>query len=160
MATLAARLLEVNDGAAAAILAAWTTIGVSDSVTRDYVSEEIMASMTGRKVLVSPPIDDDEPAKSERYNRGEVLNSYKVRVEIYEKYTTAGRPTKAWLDTRVQFVDTVYTAMDLITPGALLIGALWCEAMEKTYIADVEAVDKHKMFFAVIDATYQEIVNG
>ena len=52
MATLAARLLEVNDGAAAAILAAWTTIGVSDSVTRDYVSEEIFASMTGRKVLV------------------------------------------------------------------------------------------------------------
>jgi len=160
MATLATRLIEVCDGVAAAISAAWSPIA-PNAVTRDYVTEEIFASMTGRKVFVSPPIDDDEPAREvQRPSRSEVINGFKVRIEIYEKYTAAGRPTKAWLDTRVQFVDTVYTAIDLITPGAYLLSALWTETIEKVSIADMQAVDKNKIFFAVLDFDFQELVAG
>ncbi len=160
MATLANRLIEVCDGVATAISAAWVPI-TPDAVTRDYVTEVVSATLTGRQVFVAPPIDDDEPARQvQKLNRAEVINGFKVRVEIYEKYTLPGRPTKAWIDARVAFVDTVYTALDLITPGAYLLDSLWCEEMTKVYIADVEAIDLRKMFFAVIDADFHELVEG
>jgi hypothetical protein len=160
VATLAARLIEVCDGAAAAINTAWVPV-LPNAITRDYAAELQTVAVSGRQVFVSPPIDDDEPARQiQKISRSEVINGFKVRVEIYEKYTLPGMPPKAWLDTRVQFVDTIYTALDLITPGAYLLSSLWCEEMAKVYIADAEAVFRDKMFFAAIDADFHELVEG
>lgn len=155
MSTLADRHLDVQDLVAAALT---TAVGAAATVTRDYIAEDQLDDLSGRLVLVFGP--EDGARQAEVLNRSEVVNGFKVSVRCYERYTDAGRPTKAWVDARVSFVDTLYTALDYVTEGSLLSGTLWTETLEITDVANLEAVDELKLFFAEIEAEFREIANG
>ncbi len=157
MSTLAARQTAACTGAAALITSAWSPTAPNE-VIRDYVDEEVLKSITGRKVFLFPT---EAGAKTiERANRGELINEHLISIRVFEKFTDPGRPTQSWIDARVSFLDTIYSALDTILPGAYLLGSLWCQTLEITDVADVEAVDANKLFFASIEGSYREIVAG
>lgn len=159
MATLGTRYLVVLDGIAAAISTAWQPAD-PDSVVRDDIQEETLATMEGRRACVFEPKGEKGCFEAERANRGEVINGFKASLRLYEKFTDPGRPTKAWLDVRKQWVDTIYNAIDKVTPGDYLLSSLWTHSLEITELADEDAVNSNKLFFCEMEVEFREIAAG
>lgn len=157
MPTLADRHKDVSDAAAGLIVTAWDP-GGNDEVVRDYVNQSSLATFIGRKVFVFPL--EDGAFQVQRENRSEVLNAFKVQFEILERFTQPGTPTQEWLDERVDFIDLVYSAVDLILPTNRLLGSLWTETLTITQKADLRSVTENKLFFASIEAEFDEIISG
>ena len=73
--------------------------GDTTTVSRVYNAPTNIDTVSGRKVYVFPVGYSNSPA-----NRAEDSQVYVIHVTILERYTTAGDPTNAWLDARVDFV--------------------------------------------------------
>jgi hypothetical protein len=156
VATLADRHLDVQDGARTAVVAVWQP-ALPDEAIRDHLRHEDFATMTGRKVFIYGP--ENGANEVEAINRVEVINGFKVNLEIFEKFEEAGRPPKAWVDERVSFVDTVYTAIDKVH-GSYLIDQMWTETLTIVEMTNLRAVEQLKFFAASIEVEFREIATG
>jgi hypothetical protein len=157
MPTLGARHTAVADGLVDAITAAWQP-AEPDEVNRVETVDEILKGLGGRKVGVL--LTEAGAREVERLSRGEVVNGFKLSLRLYEKFAEPGPPTVEWLDARRAWLDTVYTACDKITPGAYLLGSLWCQTLELTSATDADAVDELKLFVASLEVEFREVANG
>jgi hypothetical protein len=154
---MAARIIGVADQLVTEIDTAWTQ-GASDTITREYlpsVSIQELSSLTGRHVYVFPLTYDDQPA-----TRAENEYAYTIVIVIVERYTdAAGAATKAWLDTRVNFVhDTVRDAIDFDGRTLLTIGTrrLWTESIE-TLVYDVDKLNENNVFWSELTVVMKEV---
>lgn len=154
---MADRLLVVGDIIVTAISAAWSPTS-PDLVAREYGEEEDTKAFTGRRVYVFP-IGDGE---AERISRDEVEWSYRFAIVTAEKYTdAAGLPTKAWMDTRLQFVrEFVYDVLNVDEQEDHLDGTLWTYTIDRTEAYDFEAYRTLGFFWSVVEVELREVVAG
>ncbi len=155
---MADRLLEVADIAAAAIGAAWSPVA-PDSVAREYGDEEPTASFLGRRVYVFPMGDGEV----DRISRSEVEWSYRLAIVVAEKYDGVGLPTKAWMDTRVEFTRTkVYDVLNVDRQSEFLgtPATLWTQSIDRPEAYDFESYRKLGFFWSSVEVELRELVAG
>jgi hypothetical protein len=153
VADITDRLLAVCDAAALALSTAWSPIA-PDAVTRDYVTEAIIASFQGRKVYVKP----NGCGRIERLDRGEVINEYRISARVLKRFTDPGAPTKAWVDAEVSWLGTnIYRPLYLEDPGNYLLGSLWTEAADIVDAVSEEQLLAEKLFWAEVEIAFREI---
>jgi hypothetical protein len=163
---MSARVNEVCDAVVTAVLAAWNTsispaaVAAPDSVERTYLTPVKFNSLTGRKVWVSPVGFGDENA-----SRAENLGQYTVAVVVAERYEDAGLPSRAWLDTRVDFVELLY---DLLGSYGNRRASGWLSAgtparrhyTERAAVGEVysfEYLDQQHVFWAEMELEFREV---
>ncbi len=105
-----ARILDLCDAIVGQIEGAWSPTA-PDAVSREYGpdvglnADDGATLITGRKVYVFP-IAYGIPAMEDR---SYLDKRYGVVVTVIERYTDdPGIPTKAWMDTRVTFTETLF----------------------------------------------------
>jgi hypothetical protein len=154
-----AKILTLIDTLVTEIDTAWTQ-GASDTITRKYlasVSTEELSSLTGRHVILFPGTYVNEPA-----TRGEDQWTYTIHVLIVERFTAAGEPTVAQMDTLVDFVEaTVANTIDYDGRTLLAIGArrIRTESIEtETY--DVEMLNEKNLFWSELTVVMKEVANA
>jgi hypothetical protein len=154
--TITERLLEVCDAAAAALVVA-AEPAEPDEIVRDYVTEDELATLEGKRTFVFPA----GCAQVARLSRSEVVNEYRVAVRVVERYTDPGRPTREWVDERVVALGSeVYAALDRIDPTDYLLGTLWAETIEVADAANPDAILGAKLFWAEVEVAFREQVAG
>lgn len=155
---MASNILTVCDALVSAIDTAWTTkVADSGATSREYiapVSTAELSSLTGRKVYVIPG-DHVKSAETRGENRWE----YRVGVLVVERYISAGLPPKAWMDARVEFVETtIANACDYWRSLLGISGReVWTELLEtKTY--DVDLLNESNLFWSEVQLDLREIL--
>lgn len=145
------RLVQVCEAACGAVTTAWEP-AEPDECTRDWVTEEDLATLEGRKVFVLPG-----GAKTiDRLTRGSLLNEYAVSIRVIERYTDRDRPPAVWIDERVKFLDTILGALDITAAASYLLGSLWTETIEVTEVCDLTELMVRKLFYAEIEVAFRE----
>lgn len=97
---MAARINEVLDAVVTLIQTAWSPSAPS-AVTRCYEAPVNADTIQGRQVFVFPVGYADEPA-----SRGEDAATYTFAVLVVEKFREQSAPPVAWVDERVEFVES------------------------------------------------------
>ena len=107
---MAADILIVTDAIVTRI-SSGLDVGDTTTVSRVYLAPIDLRSFTGRKVYVFPVNYDDSPA-----TRAEDEKVYTIVAMCVNRYTDApGDPTKAWVDTQVDFVhDKIVERCDFV----------------------------------------------
>jgi len=133
-----------------------------DAVSREYladVSEKDLKDFTGRRVLLFPMEyqSDDE-------NRAENRYGYRVGVTVLERFEDADKATsaavKAWLDERLDFVETLLIdGFDYGNGGLLEFSGrrVWTESIECQQRYDVDLLAEKKLFRCDVAFVFREI---
>lgn len=148
---MAARVLQVCDAVVEAIEALWSP-AAPDSVSRAYLARHQLRGLEGRQVTVHPA-GYAWPALG---TRGEDYRDCKVLIAVAERYTAAGDVTDAWLDDRVEWVQSIYDDLDDPRTSNLL-GAFWPEESAITVVFDPDELEQRKLFLSVIEMTFREL---
>lgn len=148
------------DGVKDLIQAAWTPAS-PDFALRDYVTEDTLKALFeagGRQVYVFPA--GSRIVRPLARGAGGVtikLYEHKVSIRGLEFYTGDGRPTKAWIDTRVKFFGQyVHDVLDLEDPASYLLGSLWTETIEVPVWADPDFLLGSKLWWAECEVAFYE----
>ncbi len=153
-----ARVLAACDDVVTAIRETWEPSGV-DSVERAYfsgVTEKDLASLTGRKVYVFPASYDDSPI-----DRGNDEWIHEIGIVVVERYADGGKPSVAWMDERVLFVEqTVRTSIDFDGREGSLGGRLTTQTAPVTDVFEVAAFHETRAFWSEIQLELREIVEA
>lgn len=160
---MAARINAVCDAVVTAVTAAWNAsltppavVATPDEVSRVYLTPVDLRTLTGRKVWVSPAGFTDENA-----SRGEGLGVYSVALIVAERYTSAGQPTRAWLDTRVEFVELIFDLLKDYKPkrNPLTAGSLklWTEQAAVGEVYSFEYLSSQHAFWAELEFEFRGI---
>jgi hypothetical protein len=109
-------------------------------------------------VIVTPSADREV----ERLDRAEILMEYEITVDILERYTEAGLPTKAWLDARVLFVkQKVYAALNLEPPNSLITGSeVYAWTIARPLVYDLAELGYRNLFWSQVEVMYREVIAG
>lgn len=150
--------LVLCDNLVAALQAAWTE-GAYDAVERVYFKriadvEDPTLKLVGRKVYVMPTGYDNGPV-----TRGEDEFTHNVSVLVVERYTDAGDPATAWIDTRVDFVyDHIVQGFDYSHDGPASFNKKLVTLSAAVQVCDVEKlVSGGKMFYSLTELVFSEI---
>lgn len=144
------RILLAADAAVTLIQDGWSAMGGSDSVERVYappipLSGDELPLLAGRHVYVFP-----FPYSAEQLDRADQWRRYSLRVLVVERCTDAGDPPRAWVDSRVLFVEKFVfnplanqslKLLDNMTPDPDFVASL-------DEVADRETLIQHKTFWS------------
>lgn len=153
---MSSRIAEVCDAIVAGIAASWSPPAGS-GVERVYLAPVNAESISGRRVYVFPARYTDEPA-----DRGEQLTGYTIAVLVAERFTDPGQPTVAWVDERVEFVESeIYDLVGNYGSNVPFLevtghGKIWAETADAT-VYDPEMLATKKLFWAELEFTLREI---
>ena len=157
---MAARVNEVADAVVAAVLVLWPDGGTApNAVERTYLTPIDLNTLTGRKVWVTPADFGDENA-----SRGENLGKYTLAVIVAERHTDPGPPSRAWLDTRVAFVESLYDLLGSYgnrrASGHLSVGSParrhWTDRATAA-VYDWETLSADHVFWAELEFEFREV---
>lgn len=155
------RDLTLIDQLVAVIESAWAPVA-PNSVGREYiasVSEKDLKDFTGRRVFLFPMEyqTDDE-------NRSENRYGYRIGITVLERFEDADKASseivKAWLDERLDFVETrIIDGLDYGNGGLLVFGGreVWTESIECPQRYDVDLLAEKKMFRCDLMFMFREI---
>lgn len=156
-----APILTLCDALVADLAGRWSPVA-PDAVSREYLTEARLESLTGRRVWIFPATYADRPA-----SRGEELSDYRVAVVVTEKLPWQTAVTSAvlkeWADERVDFVRELIadgfdfgreTGRGLLTTGGR---ELWTAEVEPVEVYDPALLETKKLFWSAVEFTFQEI---
>ncbi len=115
-----------------------------------------VSKAVGRKVYVFPASYTSDPA-----DRGHDQYTHRVIVLTVERYEDASRPTKAWLDERVDFVwDQLFTGLDFSTDGPLKWSgrSVLTQSAGPVDVYDPGYLVSHKVFWSEVEFEFIEIL--
>ena len=158
---MASRTLAVADVFATALQTFLTTNTIAATVSREYVPDvdddafdDWIDSATPMKVYVVPL-----KKKTALHTRGRDLTDYSFAVIFAEKYTSAGVPTKAWMDARVGYVELAEDQFgDIRNAFDSTYGKLWAVESEVTLVFDADTMREEHAFWSVWALTLRESV--
>ncbi len=144
------------------------TAGVApNSVTREYYvrtsdkDDAALVQISGRRVTIAPTLPNSYSYEPE--TRGKDRYTHRISVLVEKRYTDAGDPTRAWLDTEV---DWVYTNIVLMFDFDKRDGnGPTFNRQLVTLFADVQLFDltdllaHGKLFSSQVDIVFQELVD-
>ena len=148
-----AEILTVCDAVAGAIQAAAAVYGEAVTVERVYLGPVTLKNVSGCKVFVFPGKYANSPV-----NRAEDGWEYAVTVVICQRYEPQGEPPTAWLDTRVNFVQTcVNDALDFSRDPLTFATTreLWTASAE-VVVYDDARLDEEKLFWSQVAFGFTE----
>ena len=145
MATLA-RIDELCDSVAAALTAA--AHGTATVTAADDVPDVDFETITERLVFVTPVGREDRGPVSRRQDG----RAYQVGVVVVERYTAAGKMTRAWRSERTAWVDEV--VVSTIGDARSRIEGAYAERIETT--EDREEQVERKLFWSETVVTLVE----
>ena len=156
-----APILTLCDALVASLTARWAT-AAPDAVSREYLTDAKLETLTGRRVWVFPAEYTDRPAA-----RAEDLNEYRVAVVVTERYAAQAAATSAalkeWADERVDFVrELIVDGFDFGRHGVnglLAVGAreLWTAEIDPVEVYDPALLETKKLFWSSVEFVFQEI---
>lgn len=160
-----AKILTLCDTLVTEIDTAWTQ-GASDTISRRYIAPVNLgelSSLTGRHVYVFPGAYDNSPD-----TRGHDAWVHEVRIVVVERYETAGSDPagttiKAWVDDRVDFVETkIVETLDYDGRSTLRIGSTREFTTESVEIEvyDPELLNQKDLFVSTVDLVFREYAIG
>jgi len=134
-----------------------------DTVTREYlalVTDKDLQSLLGRRVYLFPMAYETQDE-----NHSENVYGYRVGVSVIERYEEADKAgseaVKAWLDERLDFVETeLIDALDYGQNGLLSFGSnrkVWTESIEIPQRYDVVLLAEKKLFRCDVMFMFREI---
>ncbi|OWY59353.1 hypothetical protein B7486_75020, partial [cyanobacterium TDX16] len=153
--------LNLCDALVALILTTWTGRGASDGAERAYFKDVADADggnlkIEGRRVVIYPTGYDNGPA-----DRGEEEYTHNVTVDVFEPYpaNTAGDPTTAWIDTRVDFVhEQIVQGFDFSFNGPASFNKKLYTRSAKVSVVNVDTLlGRNKLFWSRIELEFGEI---
>lgn len=152
---MASTLLAIADAAVTKV-AAWWTKGASDAVSRVYLPDiPDPTDPTGRQVWIVPHLF----GQADIATRAQDRNSFTIYAIFAERFpaNTAGEATKAWIDTRVDFVEDVWgllsDARTTLFPSPLEDVVATDSRLVSLY--DDDALREDKVFHAILELTYE-----
>ena len=162
---MAAQITTLADALTAAVLAAWNaslvapaTVAAPDEVSREYVADVDLDSLTGRKVYVFSGSDYENGPVT----RGEDEWVYRIQAVIVERYAEgAGRPPKAWMDARVEFVQNIVSGTLDYVRELLSVGGREITTQSNTVsVYDTAKFSEHKCFWSEVVFEFRETMNA
>jgi hypothetical protein len=157
---MSARIIAVCDAVVAAIGAAWTPTA-PDAVTRVYAppvtltADDPITVLTGRQVFVFG-LQYSIPSLQ---TRADWDRTERIDVLVVERYTAdSGAPPTAWLDARVDFVESLYMA--LRTPASFpLADTAWPqqEQPDPVIVYDRDVLLQHRTFWSQFTVNFEEV---
>lgn len=151
---MAATIREIADAVVAKVAAEWQPVA-PDSVERVALpGVEDVKELEGRKVQVW----FEDYGQKDVATRGQDRNEFTVVLDFYEKCPTAGEPTLAWFDSRIDFVESLWRLL-----GEARDGPLFPAPLDDVYPATTSRVGSYdpdllrdkSLFASRIAVTYE-----
>lgn len=148
-----ADVLTLADALVTEIAAAFAGASVTADVTREYEIQYDLGKFTGLKVHVFPTayLTPESATRAEDYVDAECV------VVTAERYTANGKPTKAWLDTRVGYVDQYIFDLVRQIEQPLVGGSFWNRRADVACVFDLKMLRQHKVFWSEVEVTYRRL---
>lgn len=153
--------LTLCDDLVSALTTSWAPTG-SDGVERAYFKrigngEDETTELAGRKVYIFPTSYDNGPA-----DRGEDEFTHNISVLIVERYTDADDPTRAWVDTRVDFVyEEIVEGFDFSHDGPPSWNRKLLTLSAAVTVCDISKLTTGgKLFYSLVEIVFSEIRNA
>ncbi len=151
---MAATVREICDAVVTKVAAFWTPIAPNE-VVRTYLPDVTEATgFLGRRVWVAPL----DYGQADIASRAEDRNSFTVGVTVAERFTDAGRPTRAWCDTRIDFVADLWELLTAVRNPPLFPSPLddvIAITGEVDIAFDPDLLREKKVFFSQLTLTYE-----
>lgn len=144
-------IASLADAVKDAIVATWAPTG-DDTASRGYQFTFDLETMTGRHVRVLPAsYGFPEPS-----TRASDVEELAVVVVVAERYADAGPVPDAWVDERVDFVETHVVALD-DSRNAELAGGFYAWSSEVSPVYDLDELRQRNLFLSTVRLTFRKL---
>lgn len=145
----------IRDILAVTIPAAGASFATAN-VTREY---EVTFDL-GKFTLMQVPIIPSMYGDKSKATRSESNNELGGTIIVTERYTSPGKAPNAWIDERVNMVESaVFVPLNVIDYPLLTLDGVecWPKEVEVSTIFDMVFLRKHKVFWSEIDYTFSKL---
>lgn len=154
---MAADAIALADSIAAQLVLTFAGAGFPlANITREYEIVFDLGTFTGMQVPIFP-VKYEDTSKSTRI---ESENDVMGCIVITERWTPAGKPTKQWIDDRVNLVqEAIFEPLNKIEIPLLIVqgSEYWPIEVKVTSVYDIVYMRKHKVFWSEVEYTFRKL---